>query len=160
MAEILYAVIGKQRNQPKQIEALFSNEGLAMTHAAKLRVGYPKTTFEVEPTEIDAQASWEPVFWAYTTMRGVHARDTNLTIQVQPDGVHEALPDSTTQHTPGDDTYGFSAYGWDEASARAAVQAMVETWYAGLSDEWHAAHGGIIKLAPHVIGQDPTYAPF
>jgi hypothetical protein len=129
----LYVVRDKHR---RTIQAVFSNEGLAQTHMAKLKLidvaSFGGPTYVVEPLDVDTFTQYEPRYYAiYTTTtfepelreREIESGCDTLALQLDP----------PTMDTSDPELVSFATSGWSEEEAIRtlvdAVKAYVAKWY-------------------------------
>jgi hypothetical protein len=130
MTDGLYAVMIRHLEAAPVIHGVFSSEGLAQTHAAKLRLGKASdTVYTVEPLPIDELVNHEMVYWGYYEIRNLRQPqlDENK-IQIHALRVQAHLPQDTMaldlHHMLRPDAT-YYAYAWDPKTAWVKVRQMV-----------------------------------
>jgi hypothetical protein len=126
------------------IVGVFSNEGLAQAHAAKLRLVLPKETYhrpdllyKVTPLPMDALLGLEVEYYACLIMTPTEVANYTVdNIEIVTETLVRVLPqDYTEQYTVGqgdnEATFvRFDAYGWSREQAIAGIDAMVVAYLA------------------------------
>jgi hypothetical protein len=132
----LYVVREKNSSGNGAILAVFSNEGLAQTHHAKLRKidtgGFGMRKYEVVPLGVNEVTQYEPRYYAIYSIEAAEPELIKEQIQCGCDTLAlSLLPNEIDTDDP--EFTAFTTYGWSEEETIREmvdlVQAHVDRWY-------------------------------
>jgi hypothetical protein len=150
MTQQLYAVTRKfDEDDEALILEIFSHEGLAMTHAAKLRVastGY-EVVYDVKTLVPDAATNQEVCFYASIVM-DLNELTTPVQLnpdEAQPSNVVEVLPAPLVDVDTYSETVELGEYGWTPVEATARLRSLIEDFIARNQSRIEAAQAQLLQ---------------